>query len=51
MKNKKLDQVRNKIDKIDLKLHDLLKVRTQIVKKVIKLKRYKKQISTSNKCR
>ena len=44
MKNKKLDQVRNKIDKIDLKLLDLLKVRTQFVKKVIKLKRYKKQI-------
>ena len=44
MKNKKLDQVRNKIDKIDLKLLDLLKVRTQFVKKVIKLKKYKKQI-------
>jgi len=44
MKNKKLEVIRNKIDKLDLKLLDLLKTRTHLVKKVIKLKKYKKQI-------
>ena len=44
MNNKKLNRVRNKIDKLDTKLLNLIKRRTGLVKKVIKLKKYKKQI-------
>ena len=44
MNNKKLNLQRKKLDKLDNKLLDLIKKRTEIVKKVIKLKKYKKQI-------
>ena len=44
MNNKKLLIVRKKIDKLDLKLLNLIKKRTSLVKKVIKLKKFKKQI-------
>tara|TARA_B100000029_G_C17185924_1_gene818757 strand:- start:337 stop:618 length:282 start_codon:yes stop_codon:yes gene_type:complete len=44
MDKKKLNLVRKKIDKLDFKLLDLIKQRTKLVKKVIKIKKYKKQI-------
>ena len=44
MNNKKLLIVRKNIDKLDLKLLNLIKKRTSLVKKVIKLKKFKKQI-------
>ena len=44
MNKKNLLIVRKNIDKIDLKLLNLLKTRTELVKKVILLKKYKKKI-------
>jgi len=44
MKKKKLEIVRKELDKLDQKLLDLFKIRTELVKKVIKLKKFKKQI-------
>ena len=44
MNKNKLDKVRNQIDKLDVKLLNLIKIRTNLVNKVIKLKIYKKQI-------
>ena len=44
MNKKKLLIVRKEIDKLDLKLLNLIKSRTTLVKKVIKLKKFKKQI-------
>ena len=44
MSNKNLSNIRNKIDQLDKKLLVLIKKRTELVKKVIKLKKYKKQI-------
>ena len=44
MNKKNLLVVRKNIDKIDLKILNLLKTRTELVKKVILLKKYKKQI-------
>jgi len=44
MNKKNLKVVRKNIDKIDLKLLNLLKTRTELVKQVILLKKFKKQI-------
>ena len=44
MNNKDLNKVRKKIDLLDKKLLILIKTRTNLVKQVIKLKKYKKQI-------
>ena len=44
MNKKNLLVVRKSIDKVDLKLLNLLKARTELVKKVILLKKFKKQI-------
>ena len=44
MHNKKLDKLRKKIDKVDLKLLNVIKKRTNLVKEVIKAKKFKKQI-------
>ena len=41
---KKLDIIRKKLDKLDDKLLILIKNRTSLVKDVIKLKQYKKEI-------
>ena len=41
---KKLNVLRRKLDKLDNKLIDIIKVRTNLVKKVVKLKEYKKEI-------
>jgi|TARA_B100002051_G_C16378896_1_gene459479 chorismate mutase len=41
---KKLNILRGKLDKIDNKLIDIIKVRTNIVKEVVKLKEFKYEI-------
>ena len=41
---KKLDGIRTKLDKLDNKLLALIKYRTSLVKEVLKLKEFKKQI-------
>ena len=44
MTNKKLKKARNQIDKIDNKIFELIKKRTMIVKYMLNLKKFKKQI-------
>tara|TARA_B110000196_G_C20731917_1_gene469026 strand:+ start:250 stop:531 length:282 start_codon:yes stop_codon:yes gene_type:complete len=44
MYKRKLKIVRNKLDKLDVKLLDIIKKRTKLVEEVIKIKKYKKQI-------
>ncbi len=44
MKNLKLKLIRQKIDKLDDKLLNLMKIRTNLVTSVLKQKRYKNQI-------
>jgi len=44
MKNLKLKLIRQKIDKLDDKLLNLIKIRTNLVTGVLKEKRYKNQI-------
>ena len=44
MKNIKLKLIRQKIDKLDNKLLNLIKIRTNLVTEVLKQKRYKNQI-------
>ena len=41
---KKLEILRSKLDKLDNKLLSLIKYRTNLVKKVLKLKEFKKEI-------
>ena len=41
---KKLNILRNKLDKLDDKLIEIIKVRTNIVNDVVKLKKYKQEI-------
>ena len=41
---KKLEIIRSKLDKLDNKLLSLIKYRTNIVKEVLKLKEFKKEI-------
>ena len=41
---KKLDKIRSKLDKLDNKLLSLIKYRTNLVKEVLKLKEFKKEI-------
>jgi len=44
MKNSKLKLIRQKIDKLDDKLLNLIKIRTNLVNGILKQKRYKNQI-------
>ena len=44
MKNLELKMIRQKIDKLDDKLLNLIKIRTNLVNGVLKQKRYKNQI-------
>jgi len=44
MNIKKLNQARKKIDKLDNKIFNLIKQRTQIVRYMLSLKKFKKQI-------
>ena len=41
---KKLNILRNKLDKLDYKLLSIIKIRTEIIKNVISLKNNKKEI-------
>ena len=41
---KKLEIIRSKLDKLDNKLLSLIKFRTNLVKEVLKLKEFKKEI-------
>ena len=49
MNKKKLRKIRNQIDILDTKLLSLVKKRTHLVQKVIKLKKFKKQIVDKNR--
>ena len=42
--NKKLKKARDKVDQLDNKIFILIKKRTNVVKQMLKLKKYKKQI-------
>ena len=44
MKNLKLELIRQKIDKLDDKLLNLIKIRTNLINGVLKQKRFKNQI-------
>ena len=44
LNKKKLKKVRNKLDKLDTKLLRLIKIRTNLVNEVLKLKTHKKDI-------
>ena len=44
MKNLKLKFIRQKIDKLDDKLLDLIKIRTNLITDILKQKKYKNQI-------
>ncbi|MBD1172555.1 chorismate mutase [Pelagibacterales bacterium SAG-MED05] len=44
MKNKKIDLIRKKLDKLDLKMLTLIKKRSILVNKILKEKKYKNQI-------
>ena len=44
LKRKKLDKIRSKLDKLDNKLIKIIKVRTNLVKRVVALKDKKNQI-------
>ena len=44
MNKKKLNIARNKVDQLDQKIFNLIKKRTQIVKYMLSLKKYKNQI-------
>ena len=46
---KKLNLIRIKLDKLDNKLLDLIKYRTSLVKEVLKLKEFKKEIVDKNR--
>ena len=46
---KKLNILRNKLDKLDDKLIEIIKVRTNIVNDVVKLKKYKHEIIDKKK--
>ena len=44
MKNKKINLIRKKLDKLDLKMLNLIKKRSILVNKILKEKKYKNQI-------
>ena len=44
LKQKKLNRIRNKLDKLDDKLLGIIKIRFNFVKEVLKLKEYKNEI-------
>ena len=44
MNKKKLNIARNKVDQLDQKIFNLIKKRTQIIKYILSLKKFKKEI-------
>ena len=51
LKKKKLNKIRKKLDKLDNSLINIIKKRTLLVKKVLKLKEYKKEIVDKKRIR
>tara|TARA_B100000287_G_scaffold78682_1_gene70815 strand:+ start:1252 stop:1542 length:291 start_codon:yes stop_codon:yes gene_type:complete len=51
LKKKKLNIIRKKLDKLDNSLINIIKKRTLLVKKVLKLKEYKKEIVDKKRIR
>ena len=51
MKNKKIDLIRKKLDKLDLKMLTLIKKRSILVNKILKEKKYKNQIIDNKRIR
>ena len=51
MKNKKIDFIRKKLDKLDLKMLNLIKKRSILVNKILKEKKYKNQIIDNKRIR
>ena len=51
LKKKKLNIIRKKLDKLDNSLINIIKKRTFLVKKVLKLKEYKKEIVDKKRIR
>ncbi len=49
MKNKKINLIRKKLDKLDLKMLFLIKKRSLLVNKILREKKYKKQIIDNNR--
>ena len=49
IKRKKLSKIRLELDKLDNSLIKIIKKRTNLVKKVLKLKEYKNQIVDQNR--
>ena len=51
MKNKKINLIRIKLDKLDLKMLNLIKKRSILVNKILKEKKYKNQIIDNKRIR
>ena len=51
MKNKKINLIRKKLDKLDLKMLNLIKKRSILVNKILKEKKYKNQIIDNERIR
>ena len=51
MKNKKVNLIRKKLDKLDLKMLNLIKKRSILVNKILKEKKYKNQIIDNKRIR
>ena len=51
MKNKKINLIRKKLDKLDLKMLILIKKRSILVTKILKEKKYKNQIIDNKRIR
>ena len=51
MKNKKIELIRKKLDKLDLKMLNLIKKRSILVNKILKEKKYKNQIVDNKRIR
>ncbi len=51
MKNKKINLIRKKLDKLDLKMLTLIKKRSILVNKILKEKKYKNQIIDNERIR
>ena len=51
MKNKKISIIRKKLDKLDLKMHSIIKKRSSLVNKILEQKQFKNQIVDNKRIR
>ena len=51
MKNKKINEIRKQLDKLDLKMLNLIKKRSILVNKILNEKKYKNQIIDNKRIR